>query len=105
MHRNGHPFASANGSDVRQLRQLRALMAPLAQDSGAVIEDTRMLALAREVCDALLHEDADGGLTRSELAQNVSTAFHTELDGRINVFVNLGLLQTYTAKRHQQRYV
>ena len=106
MHRNGHPIvSSANRSDIRQLRQLRALMAPLAQDSGAVIDDTRMLALAREVCDALLHEDADGGLTRSELAQNVSTSFHAELDGRINVFVNLGLLQTYTAKRHQQRYV
>lgn len=107
MRQNTHQSAlsAPNGSDVRRLRQLRALMAPLAQDSGAVIEDTRMLALAREVCDALLHEDADGGLTRSELAQNVSPEFHAHLDSRVNVFVNLGLLQTYTAKRHQQRYV
>jgi hypothetical protein len=80
-------------------------MAPLAHNAGAVIDDTRMLALAREICDALLAEDADGGLTRSELAQAISPEHHGDLDARVNVFVALGLLQTYTPKRHQQRYV
>lgn len=89
----------------RQLRQLRALMAPLAANRGAVIADTRHLAAARELCDALLHEDADGGLTRSQLLTQISPELRELADSRIDVFVELGLLQTYTEKRHQQRYV
>src|SRR5882672_4312797 len=89
----------------RQLRQLRALMAPLAANRGSVIADHRHLTVARELCDALLHEDADGGLTRSELLAQISSELRELADSRIDVFVELGLLQTYTLKRHQQRYV
>jgi hypothetical protein len=89
----------------RQLRQLRALMAPLAANRGSVIADMRHLAVARALCDALLHEDADGGLTRSQLLTQVAPELRELADTRIDVFAELGLLQTYTEKRHQQRYV
>jgi hypothetical protein len=89
----------------RQLRQLRALMAPLARNRGSVIDDERLLRLAREVCNALLHEDAEGGLLRHELAATLSPDLDDLFDARVDVFCELGLLQTYTPKRNQQRYV
>lgn len=90
---------------ARQLRQLRALMAPLAANRGSVIADARHLTVARQLCDALLHEDSDGGLTRSALLVQITPELRDLADSRIDVFVELGLLQTYTLKRHQQRYV
>ena len=61
----------------RQLRQLRALMAPLARNRGSVIDDERLLRLAREVCNALLHEDAKGGLLRHALARELRQTWTT----------------------------
>lgn len=95
----------ASSTTSRQVRQLRALMAPLARNRGSVIDDERLLLLARAVCDALLHEDAEGGLLRHELAASVPAELAGLLDARIDVFCELGLLQTYTPKRNQQRYV
>jgi hypothetical protein len=97
--------APPDSTTSRQLRQLRALMAPLARNRGAVIEDERLLLLAREVCNALLHEDSEEGLLRSELAGAISRELADLFDARVDVFVELGLLQTYTPKRNQQRYV
>lgn len=80
-------------------------MAPLASNRGAVAASERHLRVARELCDALLHEEAHGGLTRSEILSQVSPDLRELADSRIDVFVELGLLQTYILKRHQQRYV
>jgi hypothetical protein len=88
-----------------RLRQLRALMAPLAANRGAVAASEPHLRVARELCDALLHEEAHGGLTRSELLAYVTPDLRELADSRIDVFLELGLLQTYILKRHQQRYV
>lgn len=95
----------SNETQSSHLRQLRALMAPLAANRGSVIAEQRHLAVARELCDALLHEESEGGLTRAQLLAQTSPELRDLADSRIDVFVELGLLQTYTPKRHQQRYV
>jgi len=88
------------------LRRLSALVAPVASDAGAVIDDEEMLDVARAVCGAFSHQDAAGGLTRAQIAARVSGACPAEvLDARLNVFVRLGLLRSLMDKKHQQRYV
>ncbi len=47
-------------------------MAPLAANRGAVSASERHLPVARKLCDALLDEEAEGGLTRSELLAQIS---------------------------------
>lgn len=54
------------------LRRLSALVAPVAADAGAVIDDEEMLDVARAVCAAFSHQDAAGGLTRSQIAARVN---------------------------------
>lgn len=93
----------ARDQSPRMIR-LRALIAPLAADRGSVIDDERLLEVARQVCEALLNEDADGGLTRSELTAHIDPDLRELADRRIPHFEALGLLATYTPKRHQQRY-
>jgi hypothetical protein len=80
-------------------------MAPLAANRGAVIADEQLLDVAREMCDALLGDDCEGGLTRSQLLSQISPDLRELANSRIEVFEALALLQTYTPKRHQQRYV
>lgn len=95
----------ATPTSSSRLRQLRALMAPLAANRGSVAASESHLRVARELCDALLHQEAHGGLTRSELLAQVTPDLRDLADARIDVFLELGLLQTYILKRHQQRYV
>jgi hypothetical protein len=87
-----------------RMTRLRALIAPLAADRNSVIDDERSLEVARQVCEALLSEDADGGLSRSELLAHIEPDLRELADRRIPHFEALGLLATYTPKRHQQRY-
>jgi hypothetical protein len=88
------------------MRRLAAMAAPIATDAGAVIDDEQMLNVARAVCDAFSHDDAVGGLTRSEIAARVGGACARELlDARIAVFVRMELLRPILDKKHQQRYV
>ncbi len=88
----------------RRLLRLRALVAPVAADRGSVISDERQLDVARQICDALLGQDADGGLTRAELLAHVDVEIRELADRRIGHLEALGLLATYTPKQHQQRY-
>ena len=97
--------ADPNSRLSRQLRQLRALVAPLAARRDSVVADEQMLLIARQVCDALLDEEVERGLTHSQLLGAVDAHLRDAAGARIDVFVELGLLQTYTPKNHQQRYV
>ncbi len=61
--------------------------------------------MARAVCAAMADADG-GGLTRSQLLARVQGSWPAErLEGRLDLFLRLGLLQPYLAKAHQQRYV
>lgn len=88
------------------MRRIAAMVAPVAQDAGAVAEEERLLKIAAAVCDAFAHEDAAQGLTRAEIADRVDGACPSEeLEARISLFVRLEMLRPILDKKHQQRYV
>lgn len=80
-------------------------MAPLAARRDSVVANEQMLLIARQLCNALLDEEVERGLTHSQLIAAVDVDLRDAAGARIDVFVELGLLQTYTPKNHQQRYV
>lgn len=87
------------------LRRLDALVAPVARDAGALVDDEEAIDMARAVCAAMAEADG-GGLTRSQLLARAQGPWSAEaLEARIDLFARLGLLQPYLAKAHQQRYV
>lgn len=96
--------ADPNRHLTRQMQQLRALMAPLAARRDSVIADEQMLLIVRQICDALLDEEVERGLMHGQLLAAVDPALREAAAARIEVLVELGLLQTYTPKPHQVRY-
>lgn len=95
--------ASARRSPL--LRRLDAVVAPVARDAGALVDDEEAIDMARAVCAAMAEADS-GGLTRSQLLARAHGPWSAEaLEARIDLFARLGLLQPYLAKAHQQRYV
>lgn len=87
------------------MRRLAALVAPVATDAGAVVDDPKLLELARSVCAAFGQGDSVGGLTRAQIVDRMSGDFAPDVvDSRLQVFEKLGLLRTYLDKKHQQRY-
>src|SRR3954468_13187026 len=88
------------------MRRLAAMAAPIAVDAGAVIDDERLLVVARAVCAAFSHDDAAGGLTKGEIAARVNGACDpAALESRLGVFQRMELLRPILDKKHQQRYV
>jgi hypothetical protein len=88
------------------LRRLAALVAPVAADAGALIDDEELLDCARAVCGVFADLDAGGGLPRSVILDRARGPWSQQtLAGRIELFTKLGLLQTILDKKHQQRYV
>lgn len=88
------------------LRRLRALVAPVAADAGAVIDDPEMLDAAQAVYAAYGEGGAAGGLTRAQLTAACPTVRDNPgFDGRVDVFVRMGMLQPVFDKAHQQRFV
>lgn len=88
------------------MRRLAAMAAPIATDAGSVIDDEELLGVARAVCDAFSHDDAAGGLTRSEIAARTNgVCSPAALETRLGVFVRMELLRPILDKKHQQRYV
>lgn len=97
------PPAAAPGPTL--LRRIGAMVAPIARDSGALIDDEELIEVARQVCDAFARSDAVGGLTRAEIQARVDgRADPATFDARFNVFVRLELLRPLLDKKHQQRY-
>ena len=98
---------SFSGRDRSPLmRRLAAMAAPLAVDSGSVVDDEQTLAVARAVCAAFSHDDAIGGLTKAEITARVNGACDpATLESRLGVFVRMEMLRPIHDKKHQQRYV
>ncbi|MGV1049193.1 MAG: hypothetical protein ACOYD4_11800 [Solirubrobacterales bacterium] len=97
-------LAGQHGSPL--MRRLAAMAAPIATDAGAVIDDEKLLDVARAVCDAFSHDDAFGGLTKAEIAARVNGVCPANvLEARLGVFARMELLRPVLDKKHQQRYV
>ncbi len=88
------------------LRRLRALVAPVAADAGAVVDDPALLDVAQAVYAAFGEAGASGGLTKAQIAR-ACPAVRDEpgFDARVDLFVRLGMLQPYFDKASQQRLV
>lgn len=87
------------------MRRLTALVAPVAANAGAVVDDPDLLELARAVCDAFGQGDSAGGLTRAQIVDRMANGFPPDVvESRLQVFEKLGLLRPYLDKLHQQRY-
>jgi hypothetical protein len=88
------------------MRRLGAMVAPIATDSGAIVDDESIIDIARAVCEAFGHKDAAGGLTKAEIASRVAgVCSAAELESRLGVFIRMELLRPALDKQHQQRYV
>jgi hypothetical protein len=100
-------FDAADGSArVAFLRRVEALVAPVAEDAGAVVDDPAVLAVAHAVYEAFGDLDARGGLTRAEVAiacRGVCT--EALFDSRFELFCRLGMLLPQFEKDFQHRYV
>jgi hypothetical protein len=87
-------------------RRLAAFFAPVAADAGAVTDDLVSLDLADGIYQAFGDLDADGGLTRSELAAACADLCdQATFDSRFELFCRMGMLLPVRDKAHQIRYV
>lgn len=89
------------------MARVTAFMAPVAADAGAVVDDPTVLDLADAVYGAFGDLDAEGGLTRAQLAASCADVCSdtARFDSRFQVFCRLGMLMPVRDKAHQQRYV
>jgi hypothetical protein len=88
------------------LRRLAAFFAPVAADAGAVTDDLVSLDVADGIYQAFGDLDADGGLTRSELAAACADLCdQATFDSRFELFCRMGMLLPVRDKAHQIRYV
>lgn len=88
------------------LHRVEALIAPVAANAGAVVDDPSLLEAARAVYEAFGEVSATGGLTRAELlAACEHKCDEQAFDSRFDLFCRLGMLQPHFDKAHQQRYV
>jgi hypothetical protein len=88
------------------LRRLAAFFAPVAADAGAVTDDLVSLDIADGIYQAFGDLDAEGGLTRSELAAACADLCdQATFDSRFELFCRLGMLLPVRDKAHQMRYV
>lgn len=88
------------------LSRIGALIAPVAANAGAVVDDPALIPVARSVYEAFGAADAADGLTRGQIADACRTVCSVEeFDSRFHLFVSLGMLQPVFDKSHQQRYV
>ncbi|MCU1602171.1 MAG: translation initiation factor, partial [Frankiales bacterium] len=88
------------------LRRLRALVAPVAADAGAVVDDPALLDVAQAVYAAFGNAGASGGLTKTQIAAACpGLRDGPAFDARLDLFVRLGMLQPVFDKTHQQRLV
>jgi len=85
--------------------RLRALLAPVAQNKGAAIDDPALLEVATKVVEAFMKGDTTGGLSRAQIAGRTNGAVDEDLlESRLNLFVEMGMLNTFHGRKHEQRY-
>lgn len=88
------------------LRRLRALVAPVAADAGAVVDDVALLDMGQAVYAAFGEAGAAGGLTKAQIGAGCpGLRDEPGFDGRLDLFVRLGMLQPVFDKANQQRFV
>ena len=89
------------------MARVSAFMAPVAADAGAIADDPMALDLADAVYEAFGDLDAEGGLTRAQLAAACADVCPdtTRFDYRVQLYCRLGMLMPIRDKAHQQRYV
>lgn len=89
------------------LARVSAFIAPVAADAGAVIDSVDALDLADAIYQAFGDLDADGGLTRAQLAGACADVCpdSARFDSRFDLYCRLGMLMPIRNKAHQQRYV
>jgi hypothetical protein len=97
-------------SDEQLLSNLRAFVAPVAANAGAVTSDAEVLRLARDVSAVFADSPQPGGLTKAEVYAGVNLRRNSPCDrglfeARFALFETLNLVQPYLAKKHQDRYV
>lgn len=99
---------SASEPDSHVLESLRAFVAPVAGDAGAVAEDPRVIALARALMTAFAAREYAGVLTKAEVLEQVRRSApnldERLFESRFALFVELGLLRPYLNKKHQTRF-
>lgn len=88
------------------LARVEALVAPVAANAGAVVDDPGLLDVAKAVYEAFGDLDASGGLTRAELAHACrDVTDEVSFQSRFDLFCRLRMLSPHFDKLHQQRYV
>ncbi len=95
-------------SDQRLLENLRSFVAPIANDASAVVEDPRALQMARDLSEVFAEHAGVSGLTKAEAEQALARRGpldRTLFESRFDLFVRMGLIQPFLAKKHQSRYV
>lgn len=85
--------------------RLRALLAPVANNRGAAIDDPALLDVATKVVDTFMRGDTAGGLSRAQIAGRIAGDVDADvLESRLNLFVDMGMLNTFYGRSHEQRY-
>jgi hypothetical protein len=107
----GPRLSSGDGgriSDRRLLENLRSFIAPVANDASAVTDDPRALQMARDLSEVFAEHAGLEGLTKAEAEQELARRGPVDravFDSRFELFVRMGLIQPFLAKKHQSRYV
>lgn len=97
---------SGDEAQDARMRRVASFFAPVAADAGAVAADASVLDLADAVYRAFGDLDADGGLTRAQIAAACADVrCDRGFESRFDLFVSLGMLMPVRDKLHQQRYV
>lgn len=101
-------FTSRSGTpDDILAAQLSALIAPLAKNSNAVIDDPGLLDVARAVFAAYAGKPTTGGLTMRELRTACAHVCDDEatFKQRFETFLALRMLLPEFEKKYEQRYI
>ncbi len=102
------PWEAGRVSDRRLLENLRSFIAPVANDASAVTDDPRALQMARDLSEVFAEHAGLEGLTKAEAEQALARRGPVDralFDSRFDLFVRMGLIQPFLAKKHQSRYV
>jgi hypothetical protein len=102
------PQYAGKVGDQRLLENLRSFVAPIANDASAVVDDPRALQMARDLSEVFAEHAGISGLTKAEAEQGLARRGSLDralFESRFDLFVRMGLIQPFLAKKHQSRYV
>jgi hypothetical protein len=94
---------------TEQLATWKAFAAPLAADSGAVIEDPELVQLAVSILAVYANHQSRSGLTFAQLNEGLrklgSRLTRAAIEARLQHLHRMGFLESYLPKLHQGRYI